>query len=61
MPCDVYTRPPQLDLDFGQPIELCHEDADGLFTREWSKATVTVNCNSYTSEIKLKDQMSTTV
>jgi hypothetical protein len=54
MPCDIYHRPALLDVDYGVPMELCHETEAGVFTREWSKSTVTVDCNAYTSEIKMK-------
>jgi hypothetical protein len=32
--------------DFGEPLELCHEThgGSGVFTRRWSKATITVDC-----------------
>lgn len=58
MPCDVYTRPAQFSVDYGRPTELCHEGTGtggrGVFTREWTKATVVVDCNVYSSEIKMK-------
>ena len=53
-PCDIYQRPPALDLDYGVPAGLCKETAAGVFEREWSMSTVTVNCNSYTSEVHFK-------
>ena len=56
MPCNVYPRPRALDLDYGTPTQLCQETApgSGVFEREWTKSTVTVDCNAYTSEIKMK-------
>eukprot|EP01043_Picozoa_sp_COSAG02_P070732 COSAG02_NODE_12644_length_1515_cov_1.098164_2_plen_231_part_00 len=51
MPCDLYQRPAALDLDYGTPTERCHEAANGVFRRQWTKANVTVDCNAYTSEV----------
>ena len=44
------------DVDYGVPTEICHETSPGsaVFTREWSKAIVTVNCSEWSSSIKLK-------
>ena len=53
-PCDIYQRPQALDLDYGVPAGLCKETAAGVFEREWSTSTVTVDCNSYTSEVHFK-------
>jgi len=35
---------------------MCKEtgEGSGVFTREWSKSTVTIDCNAYTSTIKMK-------
>ena len=54
MPCDIYQRPAALDEDYGIPTGLCRETRPGQFVREWTKATVTVNCNTYTSKIDKK-------
>ena len=44
-------RPPELDKDYGHPLEICHEqfssDGSGVFVREWSKVRVTLDCNSF--------------
>jgi hypothetical protein len=43
--------PPPLEhfagYEFGEPMELCHESSEGsgVFTRRWSRANVTVDCN----------------
>lgn len=44
-------------VDYGEPIEVCHETSVGsaVFVREWSKATVTVNCSDWSSSISLKE------
>lgn len=40
---------------YGAPTDkVCKETAPSVFTREWSKATVTVDCDKFTSEIKMK-------
>jgi|EP01046_Picozoa_sp_COSAG06_P004688 hypothetical protein len=38
------------------PQEVCHETSEGsnVFVREWSKATVTLNCSNWSSSITLK-------
>jgi hypothetical protein len=53
MPCDIYQRPSVLDLDYGEPTGLCEETADGsqIFTREWTKSAVTVDCKQYKTTI----------
>jgi hypothetical protein len=56
MPCDIYQRPEVLDRDYGTPTGLCHETAkdSGVFVREWSRSTVTVDCTAYKTTIKMK-------
>ena len=52
-----YPRPKEVDADYGVPVDAtCKETAEGtgVFTREWSKATATMNCNTYTGTIKIK-------
>lgn len=50
-----YMRPAAFDVDYGVPVGACHETApkSGIFTRSWSKAEVTVDCNSMKGEIKM--------
>lgn len=46
-----------LDADYGVPIdEICEETTpgSGVFTREWSKAKIQMDCNSWTPSIKWK-------
>ena len=45
-----------LGQDFGSPNGFCAETApsSGVFTRDWSKATVQLDCNSFTATIKMK-------
>ena len=41
-----YVRPPELDLDYGEPIGHCKETSpdSGVFRREWTKASVEMDC-----------------
>ena len=51
-----YERPPALDYDYGEPVDpICHETAvgSGIFTRRWTKATVTLDCNTWQPNITL--------
>ena len=45
-----------LNADYGEPTALCQETGpnSGVFVREWSKATVTMDCNVWKSQIKMK-------
>lgn len=58
---NYYPRPSQWNEDFGVPLERCYEVPNanasnttktGVFTRSWSKATVTWDCNAYAGNIK---------
>ena len=51
-----YVFPPELNLDYGEPTELCAETApnSGVFKREWSKATVEMDCNAWKGAIKMR-------
>eukprot|EP01065_Artemidia_motanka_P034933 TRINITY_DN42915_c0_g1_i1.p1 TRINITY_DN42915_c0_g1~~TRINITY_DN42915_c0_g1_i1.p1 ORF type:complete len:440 (+),score=155.68 TRINITY_DN42915_c0_g1_i1:56-1375(+) len=44
-------RPTALDKDYGKPLGLCTEPKRGVFTREWTKATVQLDCNDFTASI----------
>ena len=54
----VYEWPPALDEDYGEPMDLCHETSAGsqIFEREWSKSTVTLDCNTWESKIVMKNK-----
>ena len=54
MDCGGYLRPASLDVDYGEPLGLCKEARDGLFVREWSKATVSVDCDTLEPTISMK-------
>lgn len=52
-----YPFPPEFNLDYGTPVDtVCKETApnSGVFTREWSKARVTMDCSSYEPTITWK-------
>ena len=51
-----YQVPEQINWDFGTPTELCHETAagSGIFTRDWTKATIGMDCNTWTPTLKMK-------
>jgi hypothetical protein len=38
---------PLFDLDVGVPLGLCSNTTAGVFTRQWSKGTATLDCNSF--------------
>jgi len=50
------TNGAKLNADYGTPAGLCTETApnSGIFTREWSRATVRMDCNTYTPTITMK-------
>jgi hypothetical protein len=51
-----YFYPPALAVDYGVPSGLCAETApaSGVFTRDYSGATVTMDCATWTSTITMK-------
>merc|ERR1711920_569626 len=53
-----YPFPPQLHEDFGTPMGLCAETTpgSGIFEREYSKASVKMDCNTGTPSITMKKQ-----
>jgi hypothetical protein len=48
--------PAQLNLDYGDALGLCQESApsSGVFTREFTKSTVQMDCSTYTPTITWK-------
>ena len=50
-----YYRPAALDVDYGTPLDAsCKEVGNGSFAREWTRATVSYDCNAMRAEIKMK-------
>ena len=48
-----------LDADYGVPTdEICRETApnSGVFVREWSKATVQIDCATWTPKVTFKNK-----
>ena len=46
-----------LDADYGEPIdEICQETELNVFTRRWSRATISMNCSSWTPTITWKSE-----
>ena len=50
------TFPDFLKKDYGVPLGRCNESParSGIFTREWSKAKITLNCKTWSSSIAMK-------
>ena len=49
-----YEYPAALNADYGEPVDaVCQETAPNsqIFTRKWTKATVSMDCNTYTPTI----------
>lgn len=48
--------PDALKLDYGVPTDFCTETApnSNVFSREWTKATITMDCNSYKGSVVMK-------
>lgn len=54
----TYAFPPLLHSDVGEPRGLCRETAphSGVFRREWSHATVQMDCNTWTPTIDVRER-----
>ena len=54
----VYQFPDALNVDYGEPVggALCAETkpGSGVFTREWTKASVSMDCNKWAPSIVMK-------
>jgi hypothetical protein len=52
-----WRTPDELNLDVGEPAALCSETAlgSGIFSREYSKVTVTTDCNTWSSSVCEKE------
>ena len=49
-------RPASWDVDYGEPLGLCKEvpGTPGVFRRQWSKATVEMDCGSFEGTITME-------
>ena len=45
--------PPELQRDYGEPLDFCHEVRPGVFARTWSKASVELDCNAFAAQINV--------
>jgi len=45
-------RPSELDVDYGSPTSDCVEQSSGVFRREYSRASVQLDCNAFEATIK---------
>ena len=52
-PTRRYIWSPDLDLDYGRPLEQGKEVSEGVFQRQWSERTVTLNCSSFVEALQL--------
>jgi hypothetical protein len=58
-PSSGYGWPELLDRDYGVPTTFCTETSPGVsevFTREWSKASIALDCRSFEATITMKDE-----
>ena len=46
-----YSRPPQLNADYGTPQGFCAETAPAIFTRNFTRAVVSMDCASWNASI----------
>jgi hypothetical protein len=61
----MYYRPPEVEVDYGTPVDdaVCSElstgetggGGSGIFSREYTHARVSFDCNTMTSEIRMKE------
>ena len=53
-----YYFPPEFNQDYGEPVggQLCKESAPNseIFTREFTKSTVSLDCKAWKGSIKMK-------
>jgi len=51
-----YEVPEEINADYGEPVGLCQETAEGsgVFTREWTKASFEMDCNAWKPTITMK-------
>ena len=50
----VYERPPELEVDFGTPVDaVCYEDeaSPGVFKRRWTTGLVSMDCNTWSATL----------
>ena len=50
-PGQVYERPAALDDDYGAPTQLCRQSSPGVFSRRFTRANVSYDCNTGATRI----------
>jgi hypothetical protein len=50
----TYVRPTEVDVDYGSPLGLCKESAPSVFSREYTRATVSMDCARWKATITMK-------
>ena len=50
-------RPPEVDVDYGEPLGFCAETAPGssVWSREYTKYSVSLDCASFTATLAPKE------
>ena len=51
--------PEQFLVDYGEPLDICRETVLGVFVREWSRAHIELDCNSFKASIQLHEALET--
>lgn len=49
-----YVRPKALDTDYGTPTGFCKESSPGVFEREYTKASIKMDCGAWQGSITMK-------
>ena len=51
-----FTHPPELDADYGSPLNFCSETSpkSGIWTRNYTNADFTMDCSTFTADIHMK-------
>jgi hypothetical protein len=52
----TYVRPPEFDIDYGSPLDICKEDPSkpGRFIRMYTKAVASHDCSTGVSMVTMK-------
>ncbi len=48
-----FTRPAELDVDYGEPTSFCAEVQPGVFQRNFTNAQIQLNCNNFVANISM--------
>ena len=50
----TFSYPPELHQDYGVPLGVCAEVAPNVWQREWTGATISLDCGSWSANITMK-------